>query len=201
MAKDPLLTAKVGRIDLIEVPPIIYFTVDGQGAPGSEAYVAAIEALYSVAYGARFHGKTLGHEEKVGPLEGLWWADDYTAYTEGRRDEWRWSMMIRTPSWMNDTSLDDLRDVALKKRADKPLTVQALCGLELRLIDEGQCLQALHIGPYTDEAPLIARMHNEAMPEHGVVPNGLHHEIYLSDARRVAPEKLRTLLRQPVRAA
>jgi len=178
-----------------------YFAVDGVGAPGCEAYAAAIEALYSVAYGARFHGKKLGHEEKIGPLEGLWWADDYAAFSEGRRDEWRWTMMIRAPSWMDAATLDGLRELALKKRADKPLTVRALAALDLRLIDEGQCLQALHIGPYADEAPLIARMHDEAMPEHHVVPDGLHHEIYLSDARRVAPEKLRTLLRQPVRSA
>lgn len=199
MAKDPLLSGKLGRIDLIDVPEMTYFAVEGQGAPGCEAYGAAIEALYSVAYGARFHGKALGHEEKVGPLEGLWWADDYAAFSKGRRDEWRWIMMIRAPSWMDTGVLEVVRAAALKKRKDAPLTLQALTDLRLNCLIEGACLQALHIGPYSDEAPLIARMHDDEMPARGVKPHGLHHEIYLSDARRVAPEKLKTLLRQPVR--
>ena len=198
MAKDPLLTGKAGRIDLIDVPEMTYFAVDGQGAPGCEAYVFAIEALYTLAYGARFHGKTLGFEEKVGPLEGLWWADDWTAFTDDRRDEWRWTMAIRAPSWMDAETLETLRAAAEKKRAKKPGVLGALANLELRVIHEGACLQALHIGSYAEEAPLIARMHNEEMPARGLRPEGLHHEIYLSDPRRVAPEKLKTLLRQPV---
>lgn len=202
MARDPLLTGKAGRIDLIEVPPMTYFAVEGQGAPGCTAYGAAIEALYSLAYGARFQGKALGHDEKVGPLEGVWWADDMAAYTEpGRREEWRWQMLIRAPSWMTAEALGPLRDAALNKRKDKPETLAALQALTLLRLDEGPCLQALHIGPYADEAPLIARMHRDEMPARGLVPTGLHHEIYLSDARRVAPEKLRTLIRQPVRPA
>lgn len=197
MAKDPLLTGKVGRIDAVDVPPMTYFAVDGQGAPGCDAYGAAIEALYSVAYGARFQGKTLGHDDKVGPLEGLWWADDYAAFTEGRRDEWRWTMMIRAPSWLDGAGLEGLREAAVAKRRDTPMTVQALADLRLLELNEGACLQALHLGPYSEEAPLIARMHNE-MPARGVKPRGLHHELYLSDARRVAPEKLKTILRQPI---
>ena len=199
MANDPLLTGKAGRIDLIEVPQMAYFAADGVGAPGCDAYIAAVEALYTVAYGARFHGKALGHDQKVGPLEGLWWADDMRAYTEGRRDDWKWTMLIRAPSWIDAETLEALRAKAIAKRRDKPATAQALSALTMMDLTEGTCLQALHLGPYADEAPLIARMHNEAMPAQGLQPTGLHHEIYLSDPRRVAPEKLKTLIRQPVR--
>lgn len=199
MAKDPLLTGKAGRIDLIEVPQMAYFAADGVGAPGCDAYIAAVEALYTVAYGARFHGKALGHDQKVGPLEGLWWADDMRAYTEGRRDDWKWTMLIRAPSWLDVETLEALRAKAIAKRRDKPATAQALAALIMMDLTEGTCLQALHLGPYADEAPLIARMHNEAMPAQGLQPTGLHHEIYLSDPRRVAPDKLKTLIRQPVR--
>lgn len=199
MAKDPLLSGKVGRVDLIDVPQTCYFAVGGQGAPGCPAYGGALEALYSVACGARFQGKAQGIEEKVGPLQGLWWADDMNAYTENRREEWRWKMLIRAPSWITEDALDGLRAVALKKRRDMPETVRALDALMVFCMTEGLCLQALHIGAYADEGPLIARMHTEVMPARGLRPDGVHHEIYLSDARRVAPEKLRTLIRQPVR--
>jgi len=198
MAKDPLLTGKAGRVDLIEVPELRYFMIDGAGPPAGPGYIAAIEALYSLAYGARFHGKALGHEEKVGPLEGLWWAKDFSAYTEGRRDEWLWTMMIRAPSWLDAPTLEGLRDVAIAKRKKTPATAEAISRVEMRSLIEGTCLQTLHIGPYTDEAPLIKRMHEQDMPANGVKPSGKHHEIYLSDPRRVAPEKLKTLIRQPV---
>tara|TARA_R110002072_G_scaffold302723_1_gene487960 strand:- start:626 stop:1234 length:609 start_codon:yes stop_codon:yes gene_type:complete len=198
MAKDPFLSGKSGRIDLIEVPEMRYFMIDGAGPPEGPVYSAAIEALYALAYGARFQGKALGHDEKVGPLEGLWWADDYSAYTDGRREEWLWTMMIRAQSWLDESILDGLRDTAMAKRKKKPVTAEAISRVGLRSLTEGACLQALHVGPYSDEAPLIARMHDQEMPARGLRRRGKHHEIYLSDPRRVAPEKLKTLIRQPV---
>jgi hypothetical protein len=198
MAKAPLLTGKAGRIDLIEVPDMRYFMLDGAGPPEGATYAAVIEALYSMAYGARFHGKELGHEEKVGPLEGLWWADDFSAYTDRRREEWLWTIMIRAPSWLEVRTVEDLRNAAILKRKKKPETAAAIARVEMRSLFEGTCLQALHIGPYAEEGPLIARMHDQEMPARGLRPRGKHHEIYLSDPRRVAPEKLKTLIRQPV---
>lgn len=200
MATDPLLKGKAGHIDLIEVPPMRYLAIEGQGAPESAAFAQAVQALYTLAYGARFAGKALGHDEKVGPLEGLWWAEDYAAYTEdGRREEWAWRMMIRAPSWLTEATFTDLRaKAAAKKQKDAPGLVPVLDRVALFDLDEGLCLQALHLGPYSDEAPLIAGMH-DGMPAQGLEPSGLHHEIYLSDPRRVAPEKLKTLIRQPVR--
>ncbi|MCB1389498.1 MAG: GyrI-like domain-containing protein [Rhodobacteraceae bacterium] len=199
---DPLLTGKAGRIDRVSVPAMRYLAIDGQGAPGAAAHVAAVGALYGLAYGARFAGKARGHDEKVGPLEGIWWSEDYAAFQPGGdRGVWRWRMLIRAPAWLDAPALEELRAAALaKRRKDKPEVAEALPRVLLAELDEGQCLQALHLGPYADEGPLIARMHAEAQAA-GLVLAGLHHEIYLSDPSRVAPEKLKTILRQPVRAA
>jgi len=196
--KDPLLTGKPGQIVWVDVPPLRYLAVEGQGAPESAAYAACVQALYTLAYGARFAGKAKGHDEKVGPLEAQWWAEDMAAFASGRRDDWQWRAKIRAPSWLDADTLDDLRVAAARKRKDLPDVLRALDRVDLLTLHEGPCLQALHVGPYVDEAPLIARMHSEEMPVRGLRPTGLHHEIYLSDPRRVAQEKLKTIIRQPV---
>lgn len=192
---DPLLTGKPGRIDRVTVPPMRFFAIEGQGAPGGEAHAAAVAALYPLAYGARFAGKARGHDEKVGPLEGLWWSEDYAVFQPGGdREAWRWRMLIRAPGWLDPAAFEDLRRAAIAKKGEGVFAQVTLWPL-----DEGLCLQALHLGPYADEGPLIARIHAQAAAE-GLALSGLHHEIYLSDPRRVAPEKLKTILRQPVRA-
>ncbi len=200
MTQDPLLTGKSGRIDRVMVPAMGFFAIDGQGAPGGAAYALAVSALYTLAYGARFAGKARGHAIKVAPLEGLWWAEDMAAFTQGQRDDWHWRMMIRAPSWLGAGALDDLRDAAARKKAKQPGLVAALQRVTLTPFDEGLCLQSLHLGPYADEGPLIARLHAEAEAQ-GLALRGRHHEIYLSDPTRAAPETLKTLLRQPVRPA
>ena len=199
--KDPLLTGKAGRIDRVEVPAMRFFAIEGQGEPGRAGYAAAVGALYALAYGARFAGKAQGHDEKVGPLEGLWWADDMSVFRAGGdRESWRWRMMIRAPLWLDPDGVEALRETAIaKRRKDKPEVAEALPGVQLWPYAEGLCLQALHIGPYADEGPLIARLHTEATAQ-GLALTGHHHEIYLSDPGRTAPEKLRTILRQPVAA-
>ena len=111
---DPLLKAKPGRIDWVEVPPMRYLAIEGQGAPGGAAHGAAVGALYALAYGARFAGKPLGHDEKVGPLEGLWWAQDYSAFLPGgEREDWRWTRLIRAPGWLDEAALEPLRAAAV----------------------------------------------------------------------------------------
>lgn len=191
---DPLLNGKPGRIDAVKVPPMRYLAVDGIGAPEGPAYAGAVTALYALAYGARFAGKALGFDEKVGPLEGLWWADDMADFLTGQRDRWRWRMLILAPGWLDELSLESLRAKARQKRPD----LACLADVALFTLDEGDCLQALHRGPYSAEGPLIASIHS-AIAARGARLGGHHHEIYLSDPRRVAPEKLRTILRQPFR--
>lgn len=180
---------------MVEVPPVRYLAVDGHGNPGTATqYVEAVEALYSCAYGVKFESKkVLDRDFVVPPLEGLWWAADMAAFTTGDKDTWDWTMMISQPDWITP----ELIAATVEKVAAK----KELPGLaRLRVLDlhEGLCVQILHRGPYDDEAPTLARLHDQYMPEHGLAFNGQHHEIYLSDPRRAAPEKLKTILRQPV---
>lgn len=167
--------------------------VDGQGSPGEGGeYQAALETLYPLAYATKFFSKLeLGRDYVVPPLEGLWWADDRTAYTQaGRRDEWRWTLMLMLPDWI----APDHVAAARGRKADLDLSAIRFDSLE-----EGLCLSHLHLGPFADEAPKLHRLHHQLIPEGGYAFNGEHHEIYLSDPRRTAPERLRTILRQPVR--
>lgn len=200
MARDPLLSGRPGEVAAVTVPPADYLAIDGQGAPEGPAFSAAIEALYTLAYAARFRGKAQGHDETVGPLEALWWAGDMAVFARGdARESWQWRALIRAPSWLDAAGFEGLRAEALRKRADRPGTVAALGLAALVRLEEGDCMQALHVGPYSEEGPLIARIHAE-IAARGMKLAGLHHEIYLSDARRTAPGKLRTILRQPMRA-
>jgi hypothetical protein len=182
---------------LVDVPDFLYIAVDGQGDPStSPEYAAALESLFSVAYAIKFASKRAGRDFVVGPLEGRWRAEDYTAYTAGRRNEWSWTMMLVQPEWITPSDVEEaVATVGEKKQLASLRLVRPL------RYAEGRCVQVLHRGPFADEAPTLARLHHEFMPEHGLEFNGDHHEIYLSDPRRTAPEKLRTVLRQPVRDA
>jgi hypothetical protein len=197
-------TAKSDRWVLVDVPEWQFLCVEGQGDPqSSPAYSAAVSALYSLSYGVKFRSKSVhDRDHVVGPLEGLWWADDMDAYRAGDRAAWKWRMMIRQPDWITDADLEAVRLTSLDKikgQAEAEATAETLKAVTLGAFKEGACLQRLYFGPYVDEAPLLIDLHDRYMPENGYQPTGLHHEIYLNDPRKVAPEKLKTLLRQPVR--
>lgn len=181
---------------VVEVPEFRYIAVDGQGDPNtSPAYANAIEALYGVAYALKFAGKkTLGRDFVVAPLEGLWRADDPAAFVARRKETWSWTMMISQPDWITEGMIEGaVANIAKKKESP------ALGDIRLLTLTEGTCVQILHIGSYDDETPILDRLHNSYFPENGLTFNGDHHEIYLSDARRTAPAKLKTILRQPVK--
>lgn len=182
---------------IIEVPAFDFAMVDGTGNPNTSAdYKNAVEALYSVAYAAKFASKNeLGRDYVVGPLEGLWDSARMSSFVDRSKDEWSWTMMIRQPDWLTD----ELRDAALAKAAKKQLP--ALEKLRFERLDEGLCVQILHIGSYDDEAPTIARMHSEFIPQNNLAETGRHHEVYIGDPRKSAPERLKTVIRQPVRRA
>lgn len=188
--------AKPGEFRIVEVPDLHYLMIDGHGDPNtSPTFTHAVEALYPVAYTLKFASKReLGRDYVVMPLEGLWWADDMEAFTTSRaKSRWDWTLMIMVPDWIDhDLFATAVQRVAAKNRPDR------LDEIRLESLSEGRCVQTLHIGSY-DEAELLARMHHEFIPAHGLKMVGKHHEIYLSDARTVAPDKLRTILRQPVR--
>lgn len=191
------LYAPRAEFTLVEVPPMRYLAVDGHGDPNTAPeYADAIEALFGVAYTVKFRSKReLGRDLVVAPLEGLWRADDPATFVTREKSAWSWTMLISQPDWIDDALVAEAID-AVRAKGDKP----ALDRLRLDELHEGTCVQILHVGSYDDEAPTLARLHDEWMPQHGLTFNGDHHEIYLSDARRTAPEKLRTVLRQPVRA-
>lgn len=177
----------------LTLPPIPYLAITGKGAPEGPAYAEAMSALYPLAYAMKFAAKAEGRDFTIPPLSTQWWAADPTAFVQGRRDEWEWQAMIRMPDFIDATFLDAARKSAKPgPRRDE---------VRLEIIDEGDCFQMLHIGPYADEAPKLAELHDELMPEAGVTFAGPHHEVYLSNPGRTAPEKLKTILRQPVKPA
>ncbi|MGW5754151.1 GyrI-like domain-containing protein [Nocardia rhamnosiphila] len=191
--------ARQGRFQVVDVPDLQYLMIDGHGDPNSDpAFARATEALYPLAYALKFASKReLGRDYVVMPLEGLWWADDMDSFTAARdKSRWDWTLMIMVPDWIGpDLFAAAVEQVAAKTRPARLLEVR-LDGLS-----EGCCVQTLHIGSYDDETEVLARMHHEFVPDNGFRMVGRHHEIYLGDARKVAPEKLRTILRQPVVAA
>ena len=185
-----------GDFTLVDVPIMHYLAVDGHGDPNtSPEYTQALERLYPVAYTLKFASKDeLDADFTVGPLEGLWRAEDPQVFAGGDKDAWDWTMLIAQPEWITPEMVDAaLASVSAKKK------VPGLDQVSLITLTEGLCAQVLHIGSYDSEAPVLRRLHESWMPERRLTYNGDHHEVYLSDPRRVAPEKLRTVLRQPVR--
>ncbi|GHJ42918.1 hypothetical protein Cs7R123_02600 [Catellatospora sp. TT07R-123] len=181
---------------LVDVPELRYLAVDGHGDPNtSTAYAEAVEALFTVAYTLKFTSKkTLDRDFVVGPLEGLWRADDPAVFVTRDKAAWSWTMLISQPDWITeDLVRTAVADAAGKK--DNP----ALGGVRLLSLTEGTCVQILHVGSYDDEAPTLDRLHRSYLPAHGLTFNGDHHEIYLSDPRRTEPAKCKTILRQPVK--
>lgn len=182
---------------LVDVPAQQFVAVDGMGDPNTAPeYARAVEALYAVAYTAKFASKRAGQDFVVGPLEGLWWSPDPTVFTARAKDSWHWRMLISLPAWTTPDELKDATDTALAKKKLPTIT-----HVRHETLREGTCAQALHIGSYDDETPLLTHLHEVYLPANDLRPAGHHHEIYLGDPRRTAPEKLRTVIRQPVTGA
>jgi hypothetical protein len=180
---------------IVDVPPTAYLAIDGEGDPNSaKAYSDAVAALYSVAYTIKFSSKDKPFV--VAPLEGLWWADDPGVFASRDKAAWKWTMLISLPPWITPEVVQESKDKALAKKK-----LAAIDQVRLAELHEGASAQLLHTGSYDDEGPTLAHLHNEYLSAHGLELNGLHHEIYLSDARRTEPAKLKTILRQPVRHA
>jgi hypothetical protein len=191
--------ARVQQIRVLDVPDLQYLMIDGHGDPNtSPAFAEAVTSLYPVAYTTKFASKAeLGRDYVVPPLEGLWWAEDMSSFTAARdKSAWDWTLMLMVPDWIaQDTVRRAIDQVGAKNRPPR------LDELRLETLSEGRCVQTLHVGAFDDEAELLAHLHHEVIPGQGFRMVGKHHEIYLSDFRRVAPEKQRTILRQPVATA
>lgn len=189
-----LYQSSAKQVALVDVPAYNYLMVDGQGDPNtSVAFQEAIEVLYMVSYALKFMVKKgpLATDYAVMPLEGLWWADDMAAFTAGDRSQWKWTLMILQPAFIAPELIDQaISDVASKK---KPAAIDKL---RLQSFSEGRCAQIMHIGPFSKEGPTIEKLH-QFIAAQGQ-RRGKHHEIYLSDMRRTAPSKWKTILRQPM---
>ena len=191
---EELYRARRGHPELVDVPAATFLAIDGYGDPNtSPDYAAVIQALYSAAYTIKFAlKKQTGRNERVAPLEGLWWGAEEQDFASATKDTWSWTMMIRLPDQLpHDLIAESVAAVAAKK-PDLPIG-----RLRIEEFAEGRAAQGLHMGPYAEEQPTIAALH-AFIAEHGYVRRGKHHEIYLGDPRRSAPEKLKKLIRQPV---
>jgi len=191
----PAYRAARGRFDVVEVPPLQYLAVDGSGDPNTSGeYRDAVASLYPLAYGLKaVSRRELDRDHVVMPLEALWWSDDMATFTTAReKSRWSWTLMIMVPDWLGAEHVEPARAAVPRGRA--PLLDQ----VRLERLEEGRCVQTLHVGPYDAEGPVLEEMHRTVIPGHGLVMTGRHHEIYLSDPRRVDASRLRTLLRQPV---
>ena len=188
--------ARSGEFRVLDVPSMQYLMVDGHGDPNtSTEYADALAALYPVAYRLKFASKRdLERDYVVPPLEALWWAADMAAFTSARdKSQWSWTAMIMTPDWITARLFAAAATAVAAK--DSPAS---LGKVRLAPLKEGRCVQTLHVGPYDDEADVLADMHGHFIPDAQLRMSGKHHEIYLNDPRRVEPGKLRTILRQPV---
>ena len=185
-------TAKV--ITIVDVPKMNFIMIDGQGAPENQQFQQSIEALYTIAYAMKFDKKKAdGTDYGVMALEGLWWAEDMSFFDpeKGDRNRWQWTLLIMQPDFINKENFEIMKE-ASKKKKDNPI----ISKVRFESFKEGKSAQIMHIGPFSEEGPNIRRIHNR-ISELGGKLTGKHHEIYLSDFRRVAPAKMKTVLRQP----
>ena len=173
-----------------------YLAIEGRGAPGGTEFVERLGCLYNVAFTIKMARKFAGRDYAVCKLEGLWWgrARSGISFLQEPKERLRWELMIRTPDFIGERDL--IAAVDTLRQRGKPAEV---ANVRLRHLDEGRSVQMLHVGAYDDEPRSLKLMHEFAHSQ-GLQPHGVHHEIYLSDPRRVAPARLRTILRMPVRA-
>jgi len=177
---------------LLQLRKATYLAIAGTGAPGTEAFQQAIGALYSMAFTIKMASKLAGRDYAVCKLEALWWLASGRLFLTEPKEKWSWKLLIRTPDFIGKRDLEAARR-QLIERGKGPLIEQ----VELAALRENWCVQMLHVGPYDNEPETVRKLEIFAA-EQGRRFDGLHHEIYLSDPRRVAPERLRTILRIPV---
>lgn len=181
---------------VVDIPEMQYLMVDGKGDPNKEqSYADAIEALYAVAYALKM--KIIKKEQPennfvVMPLEGLWYKDDMSDWSMDNKDEWEWTMMIRMPDFVTEQEIN--RAITIVRENKNPVSLDKL---RFEKYNEGKSVQVMYIGAYADEGPTIANLHQFA-EDQGYELSGKHHEIYLGDPRKTAPEKLKTIIRQPI---
>jgi hypothetical protein len=190
--------ATKNKIEIIEVPKIKYITIDGKGDPNTSIeFNQAIRMLYPISYKIKFFSKQkLAKDYVVMPLEALWWSEDMSNFTSNRdKSKWNWTLMIMQPNWITKTIFKSVLENVKTKYETLDFSK-----VKFKEINESKCVQTLHIGSFDDEADILKEIHENFIPVNNLVMTKKHHEIYLSDFRRVAPEKIKTILRQPVKS-
>lgn len=183
------------EFSIVELPATSYLMIDGKGDPNkAKEYVEAVEALYAVAYTIKFMIKKGKQQVNYGvmPLEGLWWVPDMRDFSVDRKDDWLWTAMILQPEIVTAPLVDEAIETVRKEK-----NPAALGKVQFASFNEGKAAQIMYVGPYRDEGPTIERLH-AYIAENGYQRTGKHHEIYLNDPRKAAPEKLKTIIRQPI---
>ena len=178
---------------IFDFPEIFYLAVKGKGEPAGKLFTEAVQSLYPLAYGIKGICKKDGRDFAVAKLEGLWWVKSNKPALEVPRQEWYWKLLIRLPDFIALEIVEKARLEVMKKK-----DIALLEDIKFERITEGKCVQVLHIGPYSAEPRTIEKM-RKMMKENNLTENGLHHEIYLSDPRKTPSQKMRTILRQPVK--
>jgi hypothetical protein len=182
-------------IELVDVPEMNFLMIDGQGDPNtSQGYSDAIEALYAVSYVMKFMIKkgNLQIDYGVMPLEGLWWVDDMSQFSIDDKSNWKWTAMIMQPEHVTQNLF-----AAACEQVEKKKNPVALLKVRFESFSEGKAAQTMHLGPFSEEGPTIESIH-KFIHDKGYSQTGKHHEIYLSDIRKAAPEKWKTIIRQPI---
>jgi len=188
-------SAKISKPTVVEVPKMNFIMIDGKGDPNtSQEYIDAIETLYPVAYTIKFTSKFAGNDFGVMPLEGLWWTENMADFSTEDKSNWQWTAMIMQPDIINKVLFEQAVEQVKKKK--NPVSLDKL---RFEAYEEGRAAQVLYVGPYADEGPAIQELHQFIEDQGGKLKATTkhHHEIYLGDPRRVAPEKLKTIIRQP----
>ncbi len=180
-------------IQIVDVPALNFVMIDGKGSPAGAEYAEAIQVLYTISYTLKFMiKKSGGTDYGVMPLEGLWWSDDMLDFINHNKSNWQWTALIMQPEFVTA----DLFSAAIEQvKASK--NPPGLAKARFASFKEGLSAQIMYLGPYSDEGPTIQKIH-QFIQENGYALSGKHHEIYLSDPRRTAPEKLKTIIRQPM---
>jgi len=191
-----LYNASAKKVEIVEVPYMNFIMIDGEGDPNtSPAFQNAVEALFAISYTLKFMIKKGTEEVDYGvmPLEGVWWAEDMSEFSLENKDNWKWTLMIMQPEYVTEKLFDEsIKQVKKKKN------LAALPKVRFESFSEGKAAQIMHIGPFSEEESTIEKVHN-FIKENGFKLTGKHHEIYLSDIRKAAPENWKTIIRQPIK--
>ena len=191
----PIFSASTKEVTFVGIPAFNFLKIDGAGDPNTaKSFQEAVKALYGIAYSIKFANKS--DEDTfdfvVAPLEGLWWCDDMTTFSINNKENWKWTLMIMMPEFITEEKFSIAKQTVIDKKEAKLAK-----DVRFELFDEGMCAQIMHIGSYSEEEPTIQKLHQVILANEFEL-TGIHHEIYMSDPRKTKPEKLKTIIRQPV---